>query len=216
MIYSIFSNPSFINALILALLIFLILFLWRKIMILEGNVFILDKRVNLLKKDNRETVISHNIKNAKASMEDIFGGSCDDADSCCFMPSVPKVATIATVAVMSDNANVSANKVPDNNDVQISFTNQEQDSMPDDIIAMIEGTTETVVNQENRESQENQESQDTMSVASEITFDSNNAKYSQKKLSKMNLEKLKDVCTSLNINAEGTKPQLISRILENK
>lgn len=205
MIYSIFSNPSFINIFIIALLIFLILFLWRKVMILEGNMFILDKRVNLLKKDCRDSAVSRNMQKADEGMQEVFGGNNVCASSgCCFMP-MPEVAkapvnqieeiTILTSVVQEDK-NL-------DDDVQISFTKKEDDAIPDNIIAMVAENTENEIHE-------------TMSVASDITFNTDGNKYSQKKLSKMSIDKLRDICTSLNINPEGTKAQLITRILEIK
>ena len=60
---------------------------------------------------------------------------------------------------------------------------------------------------------------DNMSVTSDITFtsdDKKNEKTFIRKYSKMSLEKLKEFCSLNNINAEGTKNQLITRIMENK
>jgi hypothetical protein len=57
---------------------------------------------------------------------------------------------------------------------------------------------------------------DTMSVCSEITFttdDKKNEKALAKKYTKMSLDKLKDVCGSLNISGEGTRNELINRII---
>jgi len=199
MIYSLFSNPAFINILILALLIFLILFLWRKIMILEGNLFILDKRVNLLKKDNRVASIPGNIQKANESMNEIFGGveqPC--ATSCCF---VAQVQEPEMPSIPSDEVQISFTDSITIEDPKVSSDVLHE---PDNIISMIEGN-----NIDN-------ELAETMSVASEITFNTDN-KYSQKKLSKLNIDKLKEICTSLNINTEGnTKAQLIAKILENK
>jgi len=58
-----------------------------------------------------------------------------------------------------------------------------------------------------------------MSVSSDITFTSDDKKFEKtliRKYSKMSLEKLKEFCNLNNINPEGTKNQLITRIIENK
>jgi hypothetical protein len=57
---------------------------------------------------------------------------------------------------------------------------------------------------------------DSISVCSEITFttdDKKNEKALAKKYTKMSLDKLKDVCGSLNISGEGTRNELINRII---
>jgi len=212
MIYSIFSNPSFINIIILALLVFLILFLWRKIMILEGNLFIIDKRVNLLKKDSRESAIAKNIQKANENMQEVFGGD-KQSDVCCFgmscSNSPPIIAECVVTGITSvDSIPVSTQGAIQNNaddDVQIQFVKE------DDIVAEMPSIEEIIVDAV----VEDNETHDTMSVTSEITFNTE-TKYSQKKLSKLNIDKLKEICSSLNINSEGTKAQLISRILDNK
>jgi hypothetical protein len=58
---------------------------------------------------------------------------------------------------------------------------------------------------------------DNVSVSSEITFtsdDKKGEKSQHKKYSKMSLEKLKEYCVSNKINSEGTKNQLITRIID--
>jgi len=65
----ILQNSSFMFFFIITFIIFLILYMWRKIASLESYVFILEKRVNNIKKD-----ISIGNKNSK---EDI-AGSCND------------------------------------------------------------------------------------------------------------------------------------------
>ena len=185
-------------------------------MILEGNFFILDKRVNLLKKDNRDAIVSRNLQKAEANMQEVFGqesrntcsigGTDNMVSTCCFIP-VQKVEDITVMTTIVDDKN-------SQDDVQISFSKAPQVDVetpdnPDDIISMIEATATETIENDNHE---------TMSIASEITFntDEGTGKYSQKKLSKLNIDKIKDICTNLNINAEGTKAQLIAKILENK
>ena len=57
---------------------------------------------------------------------------------------------------------------------------------------------------------------DTMSVSSEITFTSDEKKNEKKKYAKMSLDKLKDLCNQGNLNNDGTRNQLITRIIEAK
>jgi hypothetical protein len=64
-----------------------------------------------------------------------------------------------------------------------------------------------------REDAQNDTENDTMSVTSEITF-GDDKKALTKKYSKLSLDKLKDICNQNKINNEGTKNQLITRIIE--
>ena len=61
--YGFLFDQTYINLIILGFFLFLIMFLWRKITIIEGNYFILEKRVDMFKKTEREHLISKNIEN---------------------------------------------------------------------------------------------------------------------------------------------------------
>jgi len=74
--YSFIFDQTYINLLILIMIVFLVMFLWRKIIILEGNFFILEKRVNLIKKDIREDSISKNIEKSDIIMNEVFKDYC--------------------------------------------------------------------------------------------------------------------------------------------
>jgi hypothetical protein len=58
------------------------MFLWRKITIIEGNYFILEKRVDMIKKTERDTLISKNMEKADVVMNEIFKDSTDKKDFC--------------------------------------------------------------------------------------------------------------------------------------
>ena len=74
--YSFLLDQTYINLLILLAIVVLLMFLWRKLSILEGNFFVLEKRVNLLKKDAREDSIAKNIDKADIIMNEIFKDYC--------------------------------------------------------------------------------------------------------------------------------------------
>jgi hypothetical protein len=60
---------------------------------------------------------------------------------------------------------------------------------------------------------------DNISITSDITFTSDDKKNDgalHKKYSKMSLDKLKELCNANDINIDGTKNQLIARLIENK
>jgi hypothetical protein len=55
---------------------------------------------------------------------------------------------------------------------------------------------------------EKDDTNDIESVISDVT-----TPYNKKKLSKMNLDKLKDICNEMNLSTEGTRNILIDRII---
>lgn len=80
--YGFLFDQTYINLIIMGFFLFLIMFLWRKITIIEGNYFILEKRVDMIKKTERDTLISKNMEKADVVMNEIFKDSTDKKDFC--------------------------------------------------------------------------------------------------------------------------------------
>ena len=80
--YGFLFDQTYINLIILGVFLFLIMFLWRKITIIEGNYFILEKRVDMIKKTERDTLISKNMEKADVVMNEIFKDSTDKKNFC--------------------------------------------------------------------------------------------------------------------------------------
>jgi len=80
--YGFLFDQTYITMAIFGLLIFLIMFLWRKITIIEGHIFILEKRVDTIKKTDRIDSINKNIESADAVMNEIFKDSTDKNTYC--------------------------------------------------------------------------------------------------------------------------------------
>lgn len=232
--YSFLFDTSYISLFVIALLIFLVMFLWRKVTIIEGNFFILEKRVNLMKKESRESSLAKNIERSNIVMNEIFNDaiSSDASKSVgtCIFPakcsvrnahsdhSDPVITAVSSITNINDNDNdkmIDNDKRNDNDDkmsandyddgIKISFSNN------DDIDKKIEeaNSADDILNAIEKVDREN----DNVSIASEFMLGSDD-KISQKKLVKMNVDKLKELCLQLNVSPEGTKAQLISRILE--
>ena len=85
--YSFLFNQTYITIFVLALLLFFIMYLWRKITILEGNYYLLEKRVNIIKKDSRSELLSKNLEQSDAIMKEVFENGlksgCDDMENLC-------------------------------------------------------------------------------------------------------------------------------------
>jgi hypothetical protein len=229
--------------------------------ILEGNFFVLEKRVNLLKKDAREDSIARNIDKADIIMNEIFnnyspsnackvsGGVSGDDDESCDLSCDPfgickknksntmrideidenMVQYIAQVnlndASDADGASEACGAdgadgaEEDGNAITFAETAEDAevdiDKMVDTIISSSE-EYEKKGSLDLNDSGEHNEA-DNVSVSSEITFtsdDKKGEKSQHKKYSKMSLEKLKEYCVSNKINSEGTKNQLITRIID--
>ncbi len=73
--YGFLFDQTYINLIIMGFFLFLIMFLWRKITIIEGNYFILEKRVDMIKKADRDSLISKNMEKADVVMNEIFKDS---------------------------------------------------------------------------------------------------------------------------------------------
>lgn len=253
--YSFIFDQTYINLMILIMIVFLVMFLWRKIIILEGNFFILEKRVNLIKRDVREDSFSKNFEKSETIMNEIFKDYCP-ANACksygC-VPSVDDNECTKSTKINSNNLHINEDMVkyissqtPDDiNDntekiqeiEEITFTNKantvkadntiDVDNTADDIDKMVnsiissseeyEGKVtpeQTVLNDKGEHNE-----LDNISITSDITFTSDDKKNEgalHKKYSKMSLDKLKELCNTNDINIDGTKNQLITRLIENK
>lgn len=249
-------DQTYVNLFILISIVVLVMFLWRKLIILEGNFFILEKRVNLIKKDAREDSISRNIEKSDVIMNEIFkdfspSNACKNFE--CPLSAITKIhsenltdnLTINEDMVKYISAQIPANlkgagKIHldvSNSDVDVITFNKganadteavgadtcvaddtgddvEIDKIVDTIISSSEDYEAKVLEEDTNEANE----QDNASVCSEITFTSDDKKSEKtllNKYSKMSLDKLKEICGLNNINVEGTRKQLITRIIEN-
>jgi hypothetical protein len=251
--YSFIFEQAYINLFILIIIVFLVMFLWRKVIILEGNFFVLEKRVNLIKKDSREDSITKNIEKSDIIMNEIFkdyssnackqfeyfpskgGDICDpdnrddSGDKCPIFTknntnnlSIDENMDQYISAIKLNDLKYETQNVPDTN--IITFSNDldmDINKMVDTIINSSEDY-DTTNNAENIDKNEtidlDHNEPDNISVTSEITFNSNDKKYDKtlvKKYSKMSLDKLKEICNFNNISSDGTKKELMTRIIEN-
>ena len=270
--YGFLLDQSYINLFILVIIVSIVMFLWRKLIILEGNFFVLEKRVNLIKRDTREDCIAKNIGKADIIMNEIFKdfapsnackqSVCGTADDDVCYPQNGGAGDISIdenmVQFISKKSARPLEKVRSglgdcgdgeaiitfanggNIDIDVSgadaadYADAGDAADIDKMVALATGEE-----YENRAHIElidavdaadaadaadadltaDADLADNMSVCSEITFttdDKKGEKTLMKKYSKMSLDKLKEVCGSFNINSEGTRNQLIARIIEAK
>jgi hypothetical protein len=232
--------------------------------ILEGNFFVLEKRVNLIKKDAREDSIAKNMDKADIIMNEIFkdyapltplsplptsnackqsvcgasgsgSGGANNADDAEYESDIcyPQEGGAYNIPIGESVGGV-ASADPD----VITFVNGgnveiDLDAADADALAASASIISSSEEYENKfrielidtgdaatyataDSNAGDAGDDAMSVCSEITFttdDKKNEKALAKKYTKMSLDKLKDVCGSLNISGEGTRNELINRII---
>jgi hypothetical protein len=226
------------------------MFLWRKLIILEGNFFVLEKRVNLIKKDAREDSISRNIEKSDVIMNEIFkdyapsnackqsmyqGGSCPmpTAESLAqfVLPQHPDIDVITfanggNIVLHPDDgydsrATVEPTEPQCYQDTEDTEDTAEPscDTVDIDINKMVDTIISSSEEYEKKVREDAEGDNDTISVSSEITFGDDKKtddKALAKKYSKFSLDKLRELCNQSTLNNEGTKNELIKRIIEAK
>lgn len=235
--YSFLFNQTYITIFVFALLLFFIMYLWRKITILEGNYYLLEKRVNIIKKDSRSELLSKNLEQSDAIMKEVFENGlksgCGDMENLCnISPEMFQECDIdidCEKDIDDDIINIEElNIVPEvdiealeQNDSEIvEVKNESSDEL--ELIKHIENitsanneTAETGEYQDTADTADTTDTTDAVSIASEITFNNDEDKVLSKKYKAMNLEKLREECKNNSLSSEGTKSILVARIIDN-
>jgi hypothetical protein len=188
--------------LITLVFVFALLYVWRKIYSIECYNQILEKKIMNLKKENKDLqdLLQCNssgctINDADIIMENIFSEKC-----------VKNTPTKKPTSKTTEIINVQ-NVVP--NEIKIEQQNKTE------VIDKIEKTQDATDTTD--DAIENVLSGNIVLPvidvcdAESVISESNN--FNHKKLSKMNLDKLKATCVSMNLSVEGTRNILIERIL---
>jgi len=224
--YSFLFNQTYISIFVIALLMFLIMFLWRKLTILEGNYFLLEKRVNIIKKEDRTEKLSKNLENSDAVMKEVFKNnikrtSCNIDDIVCNIPKdinaeeyiMEDIENNIDITIINvENANSSNDSVNIVNEiVEDDIINEQELVSHIEDITSTGGTLETA----DEATIEFADTNDNASTTSEITFNSEDDKTLSKKFKAMNMEKLREECKNNSLSTEGTKSTLIARIIDN-
>jgi hypothetical protein len=174
--------------------VFIGLYIWRRINCIQCYAQILEKKVVNLKKENKEL---HGLlscdKDGKCSMKE-----ADILMNNIFMDDVTSVKKNCTTEI------VKVTDVPKPVDVAVTQPASQpvtNSNVFDEIVAS------------HASHASHADVADATDIESVISDAINNGIYNRKKLSKMNLDRLKDICNSLNISVDGTKNVLIDRIL---
>jgi len=242
--YGFLFDQTYITMAIFGLLIFLIMFLWRKITIIEGHIFILEKRVDTIKKTDRIDSINKNIEKADIVMNEIFKDSTEKNTYCnknlekcpienlknninnIDLPTIDNEIINYINIINSEEPNKElsesisiTNYINDNTKVLPSIIKEKIEVNNDNSIETFEFSSKIIENKDNKCSVDilssiDNTDNDNMSVSSDITFGNDVDKTMTKKYKNMNVEKLREECKEKSLNIEGTKAILISRLLE--
>ena len=200
---------------------------------MEGNMFILEKRVDMMKKSDRKDSINKNFESADIVMNEIFKDStvknnyCNDINYKCPIDTKiqkNKINTIDLSDIVKNSdmvdyiiTEIVSEPTAEPQEVVDLDVKQEIDQLSKYILE--ETTNETNVPVSNQFDISNVIDNDhvdidSVSVSSDITFGNDIDKTMTKKYKNMNVERLREECKEKSLNTEGTKAILISRILE--
>ena len=224
--YNFLFDQSYINLFAIAILVFLIMFLWRKLTILEGNFFLLEKRVNIIKKSDRSELQEKNWDKYDKTMNEIFKDSIipDKKKNGGFCKIPINENKINDDVIIIDDDIIIENEEKDYIDEKdlipnvISELSKEKSLTTDEDISV----THITVSHDNKvfydigevNKETTIDNTDNASVSSEVTFINDVDKTLTKKYKAFTIDKLKEECIEKQLNIEGTKAQLVSRIIE--
>jgi hypothetical protein len=195
--------------------ILILLYFWRKIVSLSATNIILEKKYKELKKQttkNFDYIDKDDLVKGNNEMDEIFNNiDLNTMNNIAFSISSEIPIAVQTFTTNIEKEDLSANTEIDIVDKIISDTLDDEPKviveeinksiLPEDKIVSdiveVEDVTDII---------DNLDTTDSISVVSENT-------YSKSKLSKLNVEKLKEICVRNGGSDEGTKNVLIDRIL---
>lgn len=230
MIFELLSNPIILYGAVFSIIIFLILYMWRKLTGLESYVFILEKRLNNVKKNNMNKEVINNIKekekesmiDADIIMNEVFNSVCLPTSSSCSIKNYPKYENSTSFVTLPVVDHTTEHKeelyIPDEikehleekTKLQVELPVELPVKLPEELPVKLPEVLSTGLPEELlnvRKEEDDLESETTKSdILKTITI-------SGKKLLKLDLGTLKDYCVKLNVSSEGTKNQIIERLL---
>ena len=118
--YGFLFDQTYINLIIMGFFLFLIMFLWRKITIIEGNYFILEKRVDMIKKTCRDSLISKNMERADIVMNEIFKDSTNGCSGGSSKKNYCNNVSYCPPEAILKSQKTSSNDLKDSEDIDIS------------------------------------------------------------------------------------------------
>jgi hypothetical protein len=229
-----FLDTSFIIfGLFIILLLLTGLYVWRRINSLESYNKVLEKKVNHMKKENKELKEllygngEDDINDSDVIMNKIFNTDvCSVTSVCCDIPKCEKPTTKVSCnddkcMIVEDTSDIVQNIIAESTETKPIIHTTSFNTFPKPVVQPISSqqSVETAAISLQDTSMppvvQHVDDNDIESVISDAVSGLATAPYNRKKLSKMNLDKLKEICTSMQLSVEGTKNVLIDRILSN-
>lgn len=213
MIFDMLQNQTFMFFFIITFIIFLILYMWRKVASLESYVFILEKRLNLVKKDicNKQHFSSSQSEDNINPMSNECNINCNNDDDMC----------VFKCSTGNDLNDIIMKEVfgSEDNKSNITFSNETDFNLP---VATSTDVKITDVDDDDDDDDDNTNNQDDIEdvldkvlddkhIVFEDQKDGNNL--TRQKLVKMPISELKELCVLNNLQTDGTKPNLINKLL---
>ena len=216
-------NTSYLLYLLFVLsVVFAVFYIWRRIYGLECYSKILEKKITNLKKENKELQEMLNgtsqtsFEDADVIMNKIFNVDTG-SDTCCIFGSTCDVNKTETTKI-TETADSSDPEIAIQNIVGLdaeepinkvhSLPVAEHNVGEASPASAVASTLNSMAASAASAASAVEKDHDMESVVSDTI-----GVYNRKKLSKMNLDKLKEICVSMNLSSEGTKNQLIDRIV---
>lgn len=190
-------------ALILLAIVFAGFYVWRRIVGLNCHIQVLEKKLTNLKKENKDlhTVLSDNKTQTTTEQADIVMNKIfnqDDIINVQSQDALKKPSASKKVAVDCSASKCSITEIKDVRDLKDINENVVENQPLVLPVANHGDIIQDIIEKD-------------IELESVISDTSNI--YNRKKLNKMNIEKLKEICTTMNISSEGNKNSLIDRIL---
>jgi hypothetical protein len=213
------KTSTILYFLIVTIFTLIVLYVWRKLTGVESYTKILEKRISNLKKDNAELQMAlDNYEPNEVSEDDatiimnkLFDYDVENIpdmqsfichDNKCKVTDVTDVTNVTNVTDVTDVTDVT-------NVANVANTSGDEKIVNNVSDPEVELPVELpVVNHDVIELLEDDKDAEVESVISE-----SNCVYNRRKLTKMNLDKLKELCVTMNISTDGTKAVIIDRIL---
>tara|TARA_B100000795_G_C22799151_1_gene440898 strand:- start:844 stop:1554 length:711 start_codon:yes stop_codon:yes gene_type:complete len=224
-VYYIYSFISLISILVL-------LYFWRKIIELRNNNEILEKKLIILKNENKELIhtinpVVESFENSDIIMNEIFNDIEIDNNDVIVEKNQDDdtIEKIISGDIINNNNNKKKyknDKIYSNISIEKVKNKKEETIVTSDIVEelpIVSHLNELPIEIANNDDTEDTEiindltsiiDKDSDSVISETTS------YNKTKLNRMSIDKLRELSTNLELSSEGNKSILIDRLLSNK
>lgn len=173
--------------LLIVTLIFAGFYLWRRFVALECYIQVLEKKVSNLKKENKDLYGLVNTNDTGFKESDILMNKIFEAP----------LEKCTSEKCTSDVCHKETEELPP----AISVSSSTDLPVSSPTLPVVEHDEDIIIDIIEKD------------IENESVISENTNIFNRKKLSKMNLDKIKEICTSLNIPTEGTKNSLIDKIL---